>query len=119
LEDVERLTPERAEPGRRFAAGQTLTLMAIGAIAGLSLAVTPFLLFSAYVRSFVETATPDSGYNQFTIPAVLCVYLAGVLALVALATAFFKTTRPLGLGYLAGLACGIAVDLVLNATTMH
>jgi hypothetical protein len=92
-------------------------LAAVGAAPGIALSVTPFVLMSAYVDAFVATATPDSGFNVSTIPAVLCVYLAALLAVMALAMMVARKTRPLGWGYLGGLACGAAVDLLINLTT--
>jgi hypothetical protein len=94
-------------------------LVAIGGAAGVVLSVAPFLLFHVYVQSFVATATPDSGFNVFTLGASGCVLLAGVLGVVSLAMLAARTLRVLGLAYLGGLLCGVAVDLLLGLTTMR
>ena len=91
--------------------------MAIGGAAGALLSVVPFLLFRAYVRSFVTAASPDSGFNVFTLGAVGCVLLTGALAVVALVMLAARTLRVLGLAYLCGLLCGGAADLLLGLWT--
>lgn len=71
--------------------------MAIGGTAGIVLSVAPFLLLLAYERSFVATATPDSGFNVFTLGAAACLLLAGTLVIVALVMLTTRTLRILGL----------------------
>lgn len=93
--------------------------MAIGAAAGALLSVVPFLLFHAYVRSFVSAASPDSGFNVFTLGAVGSVLLAIALVVVALVMLTARSLRVLGLAYLGGLLCGGVADLLLGSTTMH
>jgi hypothetical protein len=93
--------------------------VAIGGAAGIVLSVAPFLLFLAYERSFVATATPDSGFSVFTLAAAACPLLAGTLVIVALVMLTTRTLRVLGLAYLGGLLCGGAVDLLLSFTTMR
>lgn len=93
--------------------------MAVGGAAGALLSVVPFLLIHAYVRSFVSAASPDSGFNVFTLGALGSVLLAGALAVAALVMLAAKTPRVLGLAYLCGLLCGGAVDLLLDVSTMH
>ena len=93
--------------------------MAIGGAAGALLSVVPFLLLHAYVRSFVSAASPDGGFNLFTLGAVGCLLLAGALAVVSLVMLTARSLRVLGLAYLGGLLCGGAADLLLGSTTMH
>jgi hypothetical protein len=100
---------------RRPIAG-SLVLAGIGGIVGVALSVIPFLLISAYVRSFTATATPDSGFNVYTLGAIPCVLLGLALASAALAMLPFWATRPLGLGYLGGLVGGAAIDVLLSLT---
>jgi hypothetical protein len=93
--------------------------VAIGAAAGALLSVVPFLLFRAYMRSFVTAASPDSGFNVFTLGAAGCVLLAGALAVAALVALAARTLSVLGLAYLGGLLCGGAADLLLGSTTLR
>lgn len=93
--------------------------MAIGGAAGVLLSVVPFLLFQAYLRSFVNAGSPDSGFNVFTLGALGCMLMAGALAVVALVMLAGRTLRVLGLAYLGGLLCGGAADLLLGFTTMR
>jgi hypothetical protein len=80
----------------------------LGAAVSLGLTGVAIVLMVAYVASFTWTATPDSGFNVFTIPAALCVLAAVVLAPVAIVMLFFRATRPAGIGYLSGLVLGLA-----------
>jgi hypothetical protein len=94
-------------------------LVAVGGTAGVGLAVAPFLLMHAYVRSFVAAATPDSGFNIFTLVAVACLLLAAGLGVVALVMLIARSVRILALAYLGGLFCGGVVDLLLGFTMMR
>jgi hypothetical protein len=80
----------------------------VGAAVSLGLTAVAAVLMAAYVVSFTATATPDSGFNVFTIPAALCVLAAVLLAPVALVMLFFRPTRPAAIGYLSGLVLGVA-----------
>jgi hypothetical protein len=93
--------------------------MAIGGAAGVLLSIAPLLLFHVYVQSFVATASPDSGFNVFTLGAVGSVLLAIALVVVALVMLTARSLRVLGLAYLGGLLCGGVADLLLGSTTMH
>jgi hypothetical protein len=109
----------RATGRRPVTSRRSGVLVAIGGAAGIVLSIAPFLLFLAYERSFVATATPDSGFNVFTVGAAACLLLAGTLVIVAFVMLTTRTVRVLGLAYLGGLLCGGAADLLLGFTTIR
>jgi hypothetical protein len=87
-------------------------LAVVGAVAGLVLAVLPVALFAAYVDIFVETAAPDSGFNVYTLGSLASALFAVVLFVAAIPLAVVRSTRPVGVGYLVGFACGVGLDVL-------
>ncbi|MEU5787794.1 hypothetical protein ABZ754_08690 [Micromonospora purpureochromogenes] len=78
----------------------------IGAVPGVALSLAPLALLHQYVEVFAATATPDSGFNIYTLGALACLALGGFLLVSALVSLFFRQTRALGIGYLSGLVVG-------------
>jgi len=95
-----------ASPPRRTAAVIAISL--IGAVPGAVLSFAALELFHQYVEVFAATATPDSGFNIYTLGALACVALGGCLLVSALVSLFFRQTRAFGIGYLSGLVAGPA-----------
>lgn len=92
-------------PPRRTIASMVMSL--IGAVPGVTLSVTPLALLHQYVEVYAATGTPDSGFNIYTLGALACLALGGLLLVSALLLLFFRQTRELGIGYLSGLVAGL------------
>ncbi|WP_441142425.1 hypothetical protein [Micromonospora sp. L32] len=91
----------------------------IGAVPGVALSLAPLALIHQYVEVFAATATPDSGFNIYTLGALACLALGGFLLVSALVSLFFRQTRALGIGYLSGLVVGpVSFMFVLGVTRL-
>lgn len=109
--------PDRSPGSAVENVARVVALVTLGGVPGLGLSVAPWLLYEAWEQSFVATATPDSAFNVFTLGIAVCVLLAAVLVIPALATLFFRTVRMLGLAYLGGLVGGVGIDVVVGLMT--
>jgi hypothetical protein len=99
-----------ASLGRRI---WSVALGLVGGLIGLGVAGAPVVLFTAYVVAFTYTATPDSGFNVFTLGAIAFLGLTALLGVISLVLLFFRPTRPLGIGYLAGVGLAIVGTLII------
>ncbi|SCE72768.1 hypothetical protein GA0074696_0483 [Micromonospora purpureochromogenes] len=102
-------------PPRRTMAAVVTSL--IGAVPGMVLSFAPLALIHQYVEVFAATATPDSGFNIYTLGALACLALGGFLLVSALVSLFFRQTRALGIGYLSGLVAGPVFFMFVLAVT--
>jgi uncharacterized membrane protein YhhN len=105
----------RQASGRRTSVGRRIravVLGLVGGLIGLGVAGAPVVLFTMYLVSFIATATPDSGFNVFTMGALAFIVLGAVLGVVSLVLLFFRATRPLGIGYLAGVGLVVIATLI-------
>ncbi|MER6590890.1 hypothetical protein ABT214_03285 [Micromonospora purpureochromogenes] len=97
----------------------TAVMSLIGAVPGVVLSFAPLALIHQYVEVFAATAAPDSGFNIYTLGALVCLALGGFLLVGALVSLFFRQTRALGIGYLAGLVIGpVSIMVVLVVTRL-
>ncbi|MCW3843423.1 hypothetical protein ONA70_25280 [Micromonospora yasonensis] len=89
-----------------------LAVALAGFLPAVLLNAAPPLLVLRYVHSFTATASPDSGFNLFTLGAAAFLLVDAALLLLALVGLFRPAARPCAAGYLVGV---FAVVIILVA----